>query len=291
MAQANGAARVADASGRLHRFHNLVADGVGVAPRIRQVHDYRSGPRRPNIGSMAARRIALTLGLALVLLTPVSGAEAAGGRTVGFAGSSWAVKASTGVVGPGPNVFSDSPDNVWVDAAGQLHMRITNRDGQWRSAEVILDRSLGYGTYRWTLASPVGRLDPNVVLGLFTWSDDAAYNHREIDIEVARWGNPTSADNAQYVVQPWDRSGNLVRFVQPDVSPTTHEFTWTQKSVSFRSATATGQTISAYTYRGPDVPKAGNERTRMNLWLNGGSAPTDGAEVEVVLSGFTFTRR
>ncbi len=41
------------------------------------------------------------------------------------------MKASPGLVGPGPNVFSDSPENVWVDAAGQLHMRITARDGQW----------------------------------------------------------------------------------------------------------------------------------------------------------------
>jgi hypothetical protein len=38
------------------------------------------------------------------------------------------------------------------------------------------------------------------------------------------------------------------------------------------------------------VPSAGDERTRINLWLDGGSPPTDGAEVEVVLSAFTFER-
>ena len=242
---------------------------------------------------MTGRRVALVLGLApaLALIVPTPGAAQTAGRTVTFAGASWAVKASAGLIGPGPNLFSDSPENVWVDDAGQLHMRITARDGQWRSAEVILDRSLGYGTYRWTVASPVGRLDPNVVLGLFTWSDDADYNHREIDIEVARWGDAAGASNAQYVVQPWDRAGNLRRFVQPDAAPTTHEFTWTSKSVSFRSATPSGETISAWTYKGRDVPRAGNERTRMNLWLNGGAPPADGAEVEVVLSGFTFVRR
>ena len=240
---------------------------------------------------MKTRRVAIVLGLALVLLRPVPSVGQTAGTTVTFAGSSWAVKASAGLVGPGPNVFSDSPENVWVDAAGQLHLRITNRDGQWRSAEVILARSLGYGTYRWTVASPVGRLDPNVVLGLFTWSDDPAYNHREIDIEIARWGEATGDSNAQYVVQPWDRAGNLRRFVQPDAGPTTHEFTWTQKSVSFRSATQAGETISAWTYKGRDIPRAGDERTRMNLWLDRGAAPTNGAEVEVVLSGFTFTRR
>jgi hypothetical protein len=199
---------------------------------------------------MAARRVALVLGVALTLFLPVPSEAQTAGRTVSFAGSNWAVKASAGVVGPGPNYFSD-----------------------------------------WTLASSVGRLDPNVVLGLFTWSDDAAYNHREIDIEVARWGDTAGAANAQYVVQPWDGSGNLRQFVQPDAAPTTQEFTWTQKSVTFRSATASGQTISSWTYKGRDVPRAGNERTRMNLWLNGGAPPADGAEVEVVLSGFTFARR
>lgn len=237
----------------------------------------------------AIRRVAVVLSLALALSVPAPAGAAV--RTVTFAGSSWTVKDSAGLVGPGPNYFSGGPENVWVDAAGQLHLRITARNGQWQSAEVVLDRSLGYGTYRWTVASPLGRLDPSVVLGLFTWSDDAAYNHREIDIEVARWGDAAGATNAQYVVQPWDRTGNLRRFVQPDTSPTTQEFTWTSKSVAFRSATAAGQTIDAWTYKGHDIPRAGNERTRMNLWLNGGAPPTDGAEVEVVLSDFAFTKR
>lgn len=238
---------------------------------------------------MGRWRLTLLLGLVLAHLAPAPAGAQTAGRSVAFAGSAWAVKASAGVVGPGPNYFSDSPDNVWVDAAAHLHLRITARDGRWQSAEVILDRSLGYGTYRWTVASPVGRLDPNVVLGLFTWSDDPAYNHREIDIEIARWGDAAGAANAQYVVQPWHRAGNLRSFVQPDAAPTTHEFTWAQKSVSFRSATAAGETIAAWAYKGRDVPKAGNERTRMNLWLDGGRPPTDGAEVEVVLSGFSFT--
>jgi len=38
-------------------------------------------------------------------------------------------------------------------------------------------------------------------------------------------------------------------------------------------------------------PGFGDERTRMNLWLDGGAPPTAGAEVEVVLSAFSFTRR
>lgn len=214
----------------------------------------------------------------------------ASGSTVSFAGYSWAVKSSQGLVGPGPNVFSDSLGNVWVDAVGQLHLRITYRDGQWQCAEVALGQSLGYGKYSFTVASSVGALDPNVVLGLFTWSDDPAYNHREMDVEFARWGDAAAPTNAQYVVQPYDHVGNLTRFVQPLDAPTVHSFTWAPKSVTFASATATNQAIASWRYRGADVPRAGGERTHINLWLNKGTPPANGSEVEVVFSNFSFAR-
>jgi len=244
---------------------------------------------------MPRRRGLLVVAASLALVATATtatgaGAVTTGPRTIAFSGSSWAVKASTGLVGPGPNVFSDSPENVWVDAAGQLHMRITHKDGRWLAAEVILDRSLGYGTYRFKLASPTGRLDPNVVLGLFSWIDDPAYNHREIDVELARWGDAGATQNAQYAVQPADRVGNLSQFVQPDAPPTSHQFAWAPNRVSFASSSG-ASTVAAWKYSRADVPKPGDERTRINLWLDHGRPPTDGAEVEVVLSQFSFTRR
>ena len=236
--------------------------------------------RRVALGAVAALAIAAAPGAGAVTGTP---------RSVTFAGSSWAVKASAGLVGPGPNVFSDSPENVWVDSSGRLHLRITYRDGRWLAAEVVLGQSLGYGTYRFDVESPTGQLDPSVVLGMFTWSDRAAYNNREIDVEVARWGDAASATNAQYVVQPYDQAGNLVRFQQPAEGPTSHQFTWTSKAVSFLSTTSGGGSVASWKYAGRSVPKAGDERARINLWLFRGAPPTDGHEVEVVLSGFTFT--
>lgn len=241
------------------------------------------------------RRAALVAAAALILTAAPAPAPGAGAapvtgtpRSVTFAGSSWAVKASTGLVGPGPNVFSDSPENVWVDSSGRLHLRITYRGGRWLAAEVILGQSLGYGTYRFDVESPTGQLDPNVVLGMFTWSDSAASNHREIDVELAKWGDAASTTNAQYVVQPYDVAGNLVRFRQPAEGPTSHQFTWTSKAVSFLSATGAGGPIASWKYAGRSVPKVGDERARINLWLYRGAPPTDGNEVEVVLSGFTF---
>ena len=103
-----------------------------------------------------------------------------------WSGRTWQVKSSQSRVGPGPNYFSASPENVWVDASDQLHERLTFRNGRWNCAEVIGTETLGYGTYVFDIASPVAALDPNVVLGLFTWSDKAAYSHREIDVEFGR---------------------------------------------------------------------------------------------------------
>jgi hypothetical protein len=43
-------------------------------------------------------------------------------RTIGWNGETWMVKKSTGKVGPGPNYFSDSANNIWVDGNNKLHL-------------------------------------------------------------------------------------------------------------------------------------------------------------------------
>jgi hypothetical protein len=130
--------------------------------------------------------------------------------------------------------------------------------------------------------------DPWVVLGLFTWSDRARYAHRETDIEVAQWGDPGDATDSQYVVQPWDAAGHLHRFSQPAGVRTLQRFTWQAGLVSFETRRLdTNEVVAAYTYAGADVPKPGDERVRLNLWLFEGHAPA--AQAEVVVESFSFT--
>jgi hypothetical protein len=206
-----------------------------------------------------------------------------------WGGRAWQVKSSQSKIGPGPNYFSASPENVWVDASNRLHLRITSRSGRWNCAEIIGAQTLGYGTYLFEVASPVADLDPNVVLGLFTWSDKAPYAHREIDIEFARWGVAADPTNAQYVVQPYDVAGHLHRLTQPSgVAPTQHGFTWHPGRVDFASSDLATWDHD-WTYAGTDGPPSRDERVRLNLWLFGGAAPTDGREVEVVVTRFSFS--
>ena len=216
-------------------------------------------------------------------------------RQISFSGFDWLVKNSASSrVGPGPNYFSDSPRNVWVDSAGRLHLRIERRTGRWFAAEVVSVASFGYGTYRWYLDSPVDNLDPNVVLGLFTWNDDPAYNHRELDIEFARWGNAAYA-NGQYTVQPYTVAGNQYTFNEPaGVAQSTHSLVWGGGSAAFTSvrghdplASDPRLGIAGHTFT-QGVPPAGGENARMNLWLFEGSAPTNRKDVEIVVKRFEF---
>lgn len=203
-------------------------------------------------------------------------------------GVTWQVKTSRSPVGPGPNLFDKA--NVWVDANGNLHLRIArSAAGTWSCAEIIGPTTYGYGTYSFQLASPVNALDPNVVLGLFTWSDKAPYAHREIDIEFARWGSASDPTNAQYVVQPYDKAGHLVRFTQPATSASLHRFSWHAGRVVWDSFDVNGVPITSYNYAGSDVPKSGDERVHLNLWLFNGASPVNAQPVEVVLSSFAFT--
>ena len=245
-----------------------------------------SSTRRP------ARRWSALAVAALLLVASSSTALAAGkpgypDRVI-WSGATWQVKTSRSAVGPGPNVFDKT--NVSVDTQGRLHLQIKkDAAGRWTSAEIIGPRTHGYGTYTFVLDSPVNALDPNVVLGLFTWSDKARFAHREIDVEFARWGKAADSTNAQYVVQPHATAGHLSRFTQPDLGTSMHRFTWRAGSIVWESFRGDGSRYATYTYTGKDVPPSGDERVRLNLWLFGGKAPMNGQPVEVIVRSFAFT--
>lgn len=216
-------------------------------------------------------------------------------KTISFAGQTWYVKAAEWTADPGPCYYSDRPEDVWVDAAGQLHLKIANHGGRWYCTEVFTTQTYGHGTYVFKLASPVDQLDKNAVLGLFTWDDtSAAYSHRENDVEMSRWGL-AGGPNAQYVVQPYNSAGHRYQFTLglPEAQ-SVHAFTWLADSVAFGSyrgnqwPAVPGAELHTWTYTGSDVPPAGQGNARINLWLFNGVAPSDGQEIEVIVTAFEF---
>lgn len=237
------------------------------------------------------------------------------GRTLVFAGYTWAVKEAPLPVGPGQNAFSDRIEDVFVDQDG-LHLRVTFHDGQWWSVEVILLTHLGYGTYVVQTDSALDDLDVNVTFGIFTWDsygDEETVPggaHREIDFEDSRWTNALDPTNAQMVVQPFTAPDNLRRYTIPDLSADsalTRFFIWQPNSIAFVALTGhhsptdfpAPDVIDEYLYlHDPPmrhVPTAGREYFRLILWLNnvevggGGSPqPADGQSVEVVIKDVVY---
>jgi hypothetical protein len=235
----------------------------------------------------------------------------------------WNLRTTNQLEDPGPNHYSSR--NVYVDNAKKLHLMITSQDGHWTCAEIFTKESFGYGTYTFTVESELSDLDPNVVLGLFTYDEhncDQMYS--EVDIEFTRWGRASSDTNLHFTVQPRymnpDQGGSIQRDNYRERTfgtyfwgaPSKHEFRWTPCSIKFTShmhkdhpslpsllewtfpqiptsrwgLCKDGNSISSEIL----IPKPGDDtRVHINLWLlEETSLPADRV-IEVVLSDFTYT--
>ena len=221
-------------------------------------------------------------------------------RSIEFSGYQWEVRQNNYLEGPGPNYFSDSLSNVWVDSLGRLHLKLTYQDGKWYGAEVIHKEALGFGEYTFYLEAQLDQLDPNVVLGLFTYDIDSAdasmKAYREMDIEFAKWGNETYP-NSQYTI--WNpqtiRESHIFDIYSPWGNWSTHSFKWKPNQIFFESlgghyAEAPNNDFvwQRWNYNSHLVPDEGLAKIHMNLWLVNGQAPKNNQEVEVIISNFTF---
>lgn len=164
-----------------------------------------------------------------------------GVRSFHWSGFDWSVKTSgVSAVGPGPNFFSDSTNNVFIDSSGRLHLKIINVGGNWQCAEVVSQSTPGYGTYRFHLAIDPNTLDQNVTLGLFTWSNETDFFDREMDNECGRWENPLDYANSQFVVQPYYAPSQLVRYRVPlGTTNAVPSFNWTTNSIVYNCTIGT----------------------------------------------------
>ena len=227
--------------------------------------------------------------LALALTCPVSASA------ISFAGYEWQARDGTG--GPGPNTFS--AQNVSVDAEGHLHLRIVKRQGQWFCAEVFLDQRLAFGRYEFELLGRPDQFDDNVVLGLFNYTvpDVGPDGTNEIDIEFATWSGAQS-EHGNFTVWPAFVGPGPVSYAYDATlkgEQSLHRFDWGSGSVVFDSydgwSADPGARIGHFAYAPlsplPTVPQQPIP-VHMNLWLFQGNAPTDGQDVEIVVTGFRY---
>ncbi len=132
-----------------------------------------------------------------------------------FSGYDWTVRTISSDRGGLNNLYDG--DNAWVDRSGALHLRIKRKADKWSCAEVVMTRSLGYGTYM-MVVHDISRLEPAAVLSMNTFDDWGGEQHyREMDVEMGKWGDSDSKNNAQFAVQPFFSPGNLAPFKAPPV--------------------------------------------------------------------------
>ena len=225
-------------------------------------------------------------GVVVVAVVKGSGDVPPAGKRLSFSGYEWDVRTTPSDRG-GANDYH--PDNAWVDADGLLHLKLTEREGRWSSAEVILTRGLGYGTYSFTVRD-ISNMDPAAAFGMFTWDDeDAQQNHREMDIEISQWGDRT-IPNGQYVLQPYYVPANVARFSAPS-GTLTHTLRWEPGRAAFRTVrgagTVEGPAVAAHEFTS-GVPTPRSERVRMNVYFFRYSPTPPAGPVEVVVERFHF---
>jgi len=199
-----------------------------------------------------------------------------------FSGHVWTVRNYTGM--PGPNNWSASSDNVHVDGAGALHLKIKQSGDSWYSSSIHLEQSLGYGVYEYTMGSDLSKQAPNTIVGLFLYADDS----HEFDIELGRWSD-TSSRNLHYSVQPYSVEGNSIGYsLTVNPGEATYVIDWRPSGVWFY-VMSDGKKMAEWKYSGKNNFAPGKERAHINFWQINGRPPADGTDQEVIIKSFKFS--
>jgi hypothetical protein len=207
---------------------------------------------------------------------------AAPSKTIRFSGYDWEVLRQGSNRGGGPVPID--PVNVSLDAGGFLHLRTSRQTGVWAGAEVRLTSSLGLGTYRFTVRD-VSHMELRDVLTMFTWDNLAAdEHHREVDMQVTRWNEPSSK-NAEFVVQPYADPSNVVRYEAPP-GPLTYSFHWEPRIITFQTVRGAAPVATHVFTSG--VPSPGGEFVNISFYVFGGAWAEPRQATEVIVEKFEF---
>lgn len=198
--------------------------------------------------------------------------------TINFAGLTWDVSEYGN--------FTADPGSVYVDIEGKLHVKVRQVNGSWKDCEVVGQKYIGYGTYKFVIDSDMTNLDPNLVLGLFSFFNNPATN-QEVDIEFAHFfNNPLS--NVGFTVQPGPATEvNQKSWTIAEKGKTCHVFNWGPFGIDFASYAGEDTNGQQLQYFHTDLKRdPTNVRAIINFWQFAGKAPAQ--ETEVIISDFQY---
>lgn len=191
-----------------------------------------------------------------------------------FSGIDWHIRSEQRAAGPGPNLFS--AENVQL-VDDKLQLRILPRgQRRWISAEIRSAEPVGYGAYRAVLVLPETGLPEPLIFGFFTYDQDMASDHREIDIEFGRFGN--TAHDAPWLLfslQPAGQPGRTLA-LNPPVPGGKWEigFEYHEDRIDFYAFSASAaDSVYRFSIEGAHVPDPGQMHLHLNLWLFRGEGP------------------
>lgn len=210
-------------------------------------------------------------------------------RPLSFSGYDWKVRMVAADRGGVNNLYD--ADNAWTDAKGALHLRIAKKGDRWTCAQLVLARSLGYGTYTFVV-DDTSHLEPSVVLSMHTydlWGADQSY--RELDMEISRWGDAKTPFNAQYGVQPFYLLDHVAQFTEP-AGVLTHSFHWESGRASFTtvrgSSVRPGAPVVFHHTFTSGVPEPGQEEVEIMLYVVPSNATPLQRGTEAVIEKFEY---
>jgi hypothetical protein len=210
-------------------------------------------------------------------------------KIVHFSGYDWKVRTIASDRGGMNNLYDG--DNAWTDAKGALHLRIQKKEGKWSCAEVVLTRSLGYGTYV-VVVRDVSHLEPAAVFSTTTFDDWGGEQHyREMDTEISKWGDAENRNNAQYGIQPFFVPGNVAPFVAPP-GTLTHSLHWESGRASFTTVRSSSMqpgasVVSEHVFTS-GVPTPGQETFQLLFYVVASEKSPLQKENEVVVEKFEY---
>ena len=230
------------------------------------------------------------IGNGIVAVKTVKGGESVQSvaKTLQFSGYEWKIRGAASERGGKINLYD--PANAWTDEKGFLHLRISRKNDQWHCAEIALTRSLGYGSYNFVVRD-ISNLEPAAVFSIFSWDDfEAGQNHREMDIEMTRWGDPSNK-NLQYVVQPYYIPANVAQFTAP-AGVLTHSIRWEPGRAEFKTFRGTKigdkTALAAEHVFTSGVPASEAESVHIILYVFGYSKVPLEKETEVIIEKFEY---
>ena len=274
-------------------------------PRPLAIYEGRSGgsdivvsARRGHFPGM----LGIVVILAILALCEPAGAQGEYMESwINFSGYAWYLRNTEEAAGPMGNRFAGEGRSVILNSDKSLTLTLSRKEGLYYGAEAVLWRPLGYGTYIFRVRTRLDALDPNLVLGLFSYSslEKAAYD--EVDIEFSAWGGLDDPVRGQYAVQPFGQAGHIsffdLGFREGKIS---YSFDWEKDRIDFMSWKGYGSrpagdspsVLSSWSFSIPGtMPDPRRARICMNLYLAGKPGPAGSGLSSVIIDSFQFLRR